>query len=377
MDSSDTDTETYSATKSRLGLCEVCSYALAKYCCPKCEVKTCCLNCLNIHKRELKCTGIRDKTKFIPLKQMTDKDFMSDYCFLEECTRYVADRKRDKIKTFTSYNKRLPAAQFKIREAAKERGTKLKFLLPNFTRNAANTSSYDRGDNIIHWRIEWIYPNAENYRIVDEKCSENEKLIDLAEKNLSSTLEADKKALVYYQSQGIGGLTFLLKAEGVKKCKNRFYELDVGKTLRENFNGKTLVEYPVIYVVYSNVARELFDVIDDDEEIERETALYLKELELLYGKKKVPSVQSTASEDGLVKSEEEMRATMQRLEIEKKMEDRRLKKIKLEQEPPNLLFPDEKMLDLLSSDSSDGNETEEEGTQPSKKIKLEDCTVGL
>lgn len=118
-----------------------------------------------------------------------------------------------------------------------------------------------------------------------------------------------------------------------------------------------------------------------DEEIERETALYLKELELLYGKKKnVPSAQSNESDDGLAKSEEEMRATMKRLEIEKKIEDRRLKKIKLEQEPPNLLFPDEKMLDLLGSDSSDGNETEEEEvevTQPSKKIKLEDCAVGL
>lgn len=190
---------------------------------------------------------------------------MSDYCFLEECTRYVADRKRDKLKTYTSYNKRLPAAQFKIRQAAMERGTKLKFLLSNFTRNAANTSCYDRDANTIHWRVEWIFPNAESYRIVDEKCSENEKLIELAEKHLMSTLDADKKALVFYQAQGIGGLTFLLKAEGVKKCKNRFYELDVGKTLRENFNGKTLVEYPVIHVVYANVARELYDVIDDGE----------------------------------------------------------------------------------------------------------------
>lgn len=116
-----------------------------------------------------------------------------------------------------------------------------------------------------------------------------------------------------------------------------------------------------------------------DDEIERETALYLKELESLYGnKKRVPSVvpSTTSTDDGLAKSEEEMRATMKRLEIEKKIEERRLKKVKLENEPLNLLFPDEKMLDLLSSDS-DGNETEEEGTQPSKKIKLEDGAVGL
>lgn len=224
------------------------------------------MNCLNIHKKELNCTGVRDKTKFIPLKQMTDTDFMSDYCFLEECTRYVADRKRDKIKSYTSYNKRLPATQFKLREAAKERGTKLKFLLPNFTRNASNSSCYDRTENIIHWRIEWIFPNAENLRIVDEKCSENERLVDLAEKHFNPQPEmanSNTKNLVYYQSRGIGGLTFILKAEGVKKCKNRFFELDVQKSLKENLKGKTLVEYPAIYVVFSDVVRELFDVIDD------------------------------------------------------------------------------------------------------------------
>ncbi len=246
-------------------MCEVCNHTLAKYCCPKCEVKTCSVNCLNIHKKELDCTGIRDKTKFIPLKQMTDTDFMSDYCFLEEATRYVADRKRDKIKSYTSFNKRLPAMQFKIREAARERGTKLKFLLSNFTRNACNTSSYDRGENIIHWRIEWIFPNAENLRIVDEKCSENDKLIELIEKHFNPPTGSNTNKLIYYQSRGIGGLTFLLKAEGVKKCKNRFFELDVQKSLKENLKGKTLVEYPAIYVVFSGVVRVLFDVIDDGE----------------------------------------------------------------------------------------------------------------
>lgn len=209
---------------------------------------------------------MRDKTKFIPLKEMTDTDFMSDYCFLEECTRYVSDRKRDKIKSYTSYNKRLPAMQFKLREAAKERGTKLKFLLHNFTRNASNSSCYNRGENIIHWRIEWIFPNAESLRIVDEKCSENDRLIDLAEKHLnqpSDVADSNTKILAFYQSRGIGGLTFLLKAEGVKKCKNRFFDLDVQKSLKENFKGRTLVEYPAIYVVFSDVVRELFDVIDD------------------------------------------------------------------------------------------------------------------
>lgn len=112
-----------------------------------------------------------------------------------------------------------------------------------------------------------------------------------------------------------------------------------------------------------------------DDEIERETAVYLKELDQLYGKKRLQSDASATSDD-LAKSEEEIQANMKRLEIEKKVEDRRRRKKARESEPQNLLFPDEKLLDLLSSETDSGEETEEEGTQPSKKIKL-DSTAGL
>lgn len=61
----------------RIEDCEVCGKNKAKYTCPKCEVRTCCLECVNIHKKELECDGIRDKTKFIPLKSFTDLDILS------------------------------------------------------------------------------------------------------------------------------------------------------------------------------------------------------------------------------------------------------------------------------------------------------------
>lgn len=141
----------------------------------------------------------------------------------------------------------------------------------------------------------------------------------------------------------------------------------------------------LFFLGYLNVLQIVLNILwlskflyPTDEEIERETTNYLKELELLYGKKKVDSVDTASSnDDGLAKSEEEIRATMRQLEIEKKIENRRLKKIEREKEPQNLLFPDEKMLDLLSSDSDSGGETEEEGPQPSKKRKLDNCTIGL
>lgn len=38
----------------RLGNCEVCSKVESKYTCPKCEVKTCSLKCVKVHKSEVK-----------------------------------------------------------------------------------------------------------------------------------------------------------------------------------------------------------------------------------------------------------------------------------------------------------------------------------
>jgi len=67
----------YSFNLCRLEHCEVCGAEKAKYTCPKCEVRTCCLTCVNIHKKELDCDGIRNGTKFIPMKSFTDLDLLS------------------------------------------------------------------------------------------------------------------------------------------------------------------------------------------------------------------------------------------------------------------------------------------------------------
>lgn len=264
----------------------MCNDAQAKYTCPKCEVKTCCLRCLNIHKRELDCNGVRDKTRFIPLRDMTDVDFASDYTFLEECTRYVADRRRDQLKRHTRYNKTLPAHLFKLRAAAQQRRTALRFLLALFSRHAANTTFYDWKTKVIWWRCEWRFPNAGNVTAVDERCDERWTLgrllakyvsVQEEEGDIGAEAEADKdgepsgrlsdamrKSLTFYRSRGLAQMRVLLKAEGIKRSRTRFWELDVGRTLAENLSGKTIVEFPVIYVMYDDVVKE-FDVIDSGE----------------------------------------------------------------------------------------------------------------
>ncbi|XP_053951530.1 box C/D snoRNA protein 1 [Anastrepha ludens] len=361
---SDSDIEALSSSylTPRLGKCEVCAADNARYCCPKCEVKTCCLRCVQIHKKELDCDGIRDRTKFIPLRKMTKMDFMNDYYFLEECTRYVDARKKDTIKRFTRYNKTLPIHLFRLRGAAAERHTVLRFLLPNFSRHKTNTTFYDWNSRKIYWRIEWIFVNAGALQYVDERCAEDLTLAQLLDKYMNiENAEAvpQKKALSYYQSAGIYRLKLLLKAEGIKCSRTRYYALDVRKTLRENLAGKTLVEFPCIYVSYEQSPAGC-DIIDSDEDVEAETKCHEAAIEALH--KRRLSENSANGQNTDVASDEVQAADAKKLAnvlAEKRREARAQKREEFEKAPSNFLFTDEQLWEMLSSSSS-GDETEEE-----------------
>lgn len=106
--------------------------------------------------------------------------------------------------------------------------------------------------------------NANSSKYVDERCCEDIKLHELLDKyfNVENHEEVPmKKSLEVYQSRGVGNVKILLKAEGIKRCRKRYYELDCKKTLRENLAGKILVEYPIVHICYDAVAEE-YDVID-------------------------------------------------------------------------------------------------------------------
>lgn len=249
---------------ARLGKCEVCNFNEAKYTCPKCEVKTCRLECIKIHKKELNCDGIRDKTKFIPLKQITESDLMSDYIFLEDCTQYASARRTDKLKTFTAHNSRTfvtsKIAKLKKATAESDRQITLEMLLPNFDKHKTNTTLYDWKSKVIFWRIEWRFIDEKTIIAFDEKCNETETMTSLMSKYFEN--KNVNEPLERFREQGLEKLTLLLKAEGIRKCQNRFFPIDLSKTLKENLFKRTIVEFPVIYVVFNeNVGK--YDVISN------------------------------------------------------------------------------------------------------------------
>uniref|UniRef100_A0A1A9W6C8 Box C/D snoRNA protein 1 n=1 Tax=Glossina brevipalpis TaxID=37001 RepID=A0A1A9W6C8_9MUSC len=350
----DNATEDRNNLRSRLGMCEVCSALPAKYTCPKCEVKTCSLKCVTIHKTELSCNGIRDRTKFIPLKQMTKLDFMSDYYFLEECTRYAQDRKTDSIKRYTTYNRDLPIHLNRLRIAARRRKTNLKFLLQNFLKHRENTTYYCWKTKKIFWRVKWIFVNAnEKGKIVcysDYRCDEDKYLSELLDKYVNPTcveVVPGKKILEYYQSKGVQNIKVMLKAEGVKCSHKRYYLMNVNQTLKMNLAGKILVEYPSVYVSYEEFP-EGFDIIDSDEDIDEETKQHRLNLQNMC-KTSSDKEQKANMEDSNPTDETDTKEQ----EKAKKKKERFRKLEAYEKTFNNYLFTDEKLMEILSSSTDD------------------------
>ncbi|KAH8387888.1 hypothetical protein KR093_010164 [Drosophila rubida] len=253
---------------SRLGCCEVCAKNAACYACPKCEVKTCSLPCVQIHKRELNCDGIRDRTKFLPLSAMTERDFMSDYCFLEEATRYADTRKKDKSKRYTHQQCQLPVPLHRMRSAAGKRNIRLQFLLPHFTRRKNNSTFLNWRQQRFYWHLEWLFVGGgtDVARFVATRCDEQQTLAQLLDQYLNVEQQEvaleQRKQLQQHQLAGIGQLTLWLRAEGVRRSGSRCYALEAHKTLSENLAGKTIVEFPSIYVSYEQHPPPGFDIVD-------------------------------------------------------------------------------------------------------------------
>lgn len=244
---------------SKLGLCEVCTTRNGKYTCPRCEVKTCSLQCNRIHKLELECNGDRDRTKFVPINKFSNLDLASDYRLLEEVSMSLEAAKK-------SFGKQwhLQRDLIKLKNAAKSKKVDLKFLPYQFTRRKNNTTKFQASTNQIFWHIEWIFVNAENIKLIDENVPENEKLaVTLQKYFMSDNNKLLAEKLQYYQAVGIPGVKLFLKAE--QKTVRKFYELDASMTLKESLAKKLIIEYPTIHVVLKDHGCG-YNVIDSDDE---------------------------------------------------------------------------------------------------------------
>ena len=66
----------------------------SKYRCPACDARTCSLLCVNKHKADKPCSGVRNTADYRPIQAFDDAALMHDYRFLEDAIRIVDSSKR-------------------------------------------------------------------------------------------------------------------------------------------------------------------------------------------------------------------------------------------------------------------------------------------
>jgi hypothetical protein len=223
--------------------CGECKKKIAIYQCPRCQIRTCSLECCRGHKERTDCSGKRDRGAFLPICRMTDSTVRSDYFFLEEVLNQMPrSRKRTKLEPTPSSqnnNNTMSKKARRLVQQAEGRGITLQSMPTMMERHKSNTSWYCVPRDMITWKLEVIvYPDRQS---VSFKLIENEEnIMD----HVSSHCEKQGVPL-------LGGVYRLFLKKLPSSAKNpRYVEVHPTETsLKKILEGETVVEHPTIYCV--------------------------------------------------------------------------------------------------------------------------------
>ncbi|CAF0828852.1 unnamed protein product [Didymodactylos carnosus] len=260
--------------------CIMCKLNTIKYTCPRCQIKTCSLDCCLKHKKHFKCNGQRDRVSFKSLTDMNDLDLLSDYRLLEEINRRVEITKRDHfiksgLNEQTRYQKLI---QTKLKT---EHQIQVLFLPKFSTKHKSNKMWMDKVTNEIYWHIECkFFINDEFYewttiRIPTSKTtlkqillkfhsdlikthlyvdisSDNEKELSERLNELSSSELQSLREKNFFKD--LNQLSVWIENFGIKRKGYGHYEeksqhIDFKTdTIDKIFKDRTIIEYPTLFI---------------------------------------------------------------------------------------------------------------------------------
>jgi len=255
-------------SKNSASLCAVCNKRPFKYCCPRCDRKTCSLDCVKQHKETTGCTGKRDRTAFVGRGDLDERSLMSDYKFLEQVKLAEDVAKRAKP---PAPRAELPHFLQSLVHQARRRGAQLHLLSPGMERRRSNTTRYDNKTQIVSWRIEWNFVGA-SCSAANARVSEEFKLQNILAAHLTPSHGAVLKSpeLQRYADCGIDNLTVVMRKEKTPANAVLHYKIDIlEKTLGEVLQGKVIIEYPVLLVLLPEEV-EGYKIIEEKENDQKE-----------------------------------------------------------------------------------------------------------
>ena len=269
--------------------CACCS-APSKYRCPACDARTCSLACVNKHKAETKCSGIRNAAAYKPIQAFDDAALAHDYRFLEDAIRAVDSSKRRKrdIEQQASpaprHNTTTPARQT-LAKQARDRGIRLELMPSGMQKQRENTTRYDGRRRQLIWRIELRFSAAGVLHVlsgVPESVTVLRLLRYMLEPDVPLTGDVNsagggsgggggtsasrkdpdgQRALLRhklraYCKEGASSLRVFLFAEGRRADDPRYHELPLESSLCEALKGKTVIEYPTLHIALASSSED-------------------------------------------------------------------------------------------------------------------------
>ncbi|KAI4501275.1 hypothetical protein M0802_003648 [Mischocyttarus mexicanus] len=203
---------------------------------------------------------------------------MLDFQLIEGISNHIYKVKNDPLKKSLQYSNK-PMHLKRLRTCCLKNKIDLQFLPRNFTRHKENTTFLNWTTNKFFWRIEWVFPQADNLIQITERALDTKLLATVLEEvmypcdalkdesdveEVNSKLELNNK-LKFYQAAQLSGSKVLLKIEKKPGPDDIYHELDISLTLRENFVKKTIIEFPRLHVVLKNHI-DMYKIEESDDE---------------------------------------------------------------------------------------------------------------
>ena len=303
-DAAAVETAPATAVRDRLGDCAVCDAGVAaKYRCPGCAVVSCSLACSKRHKQMGEgCSGKRKVAEFKDIRDFTDADLVSDYRFLEDALleKDRAKRWRPRFRPGSDAAARADRAPAAIKtvdlltQKAADRGVQLFCMPDGMARRVANTTFYDRKRDLMQWRVEWLFHGPPTARDDDEEKNGRVGVEKVAPVARTEDAKVDETATIgsalrAHFAPGPGNAARLhelrrfrslrerrkaetpatigifLAAEGRRADDPRFHRLALDATLRENLNGKRVLEFPTLHVAVLPEDENAFPLVPTNE----------------------------------------------------------------------------------------------------------------
>lgn len=270
-----------------MSMCDSCGKH-SIYRCPGCSVRSCSVPCVKQHKINHGCSGKRQRTAFVNMKDFKEANLVSDLHLLEETSRkirVVSDAKSDVSPLITDphyttlrCNRNVLA---KLKKAAELRNIDLKLCPFLSTRRRANSthcncrSVHQVTDcTKMFWHIKWIYGLLE---YEERSVSEEHILIDLLAQFFNTSATGDIPPSTEFllmrskvredckaKDLVISDFKVVMKVEDSKNPSN-FHDVDLSLSLLDNIRGKTIIEHPVFEIQSIQNVSEKIGTSNDSE----------------------------------------------------------------------------------------------------------------